>query len=193
MSIPRPPIRDSDHSGPQRGEIRAGVLALLLAWGLMLAGCGGGDADSPAAASSLGTWAATYCGIAESLRTGVSAIPPVQALPFDERKQKGLDNGPVVLGAIDRALAGFDQLQVPPAARSYQEANADEARSFRKIYADSYSKLANAHSAQDIEALNADTNIALQKAREQYASRTQNVPADVNAALRGVSKCGLVS
>lgn len=178
------------------------TLALLLAT-IALTACGDGadtpttEAEPTASASpsapSVAVWAANVCALAETLsQTAASDGVDASTLTLEERKARSERIDAVWMPALSAFHDALSAVAVPAEVVDYHAALLAEADGARVAMQEAQSRIANATSVVEIEAANAEMGIASAALGENVRAAALALPAEAQAALRSVTRCGAI-
>ena len=168
------------------------MMLLPILASLALLACGGDDTSDD---GSLALWAAKICSVAEKMASmeDVGGDVDPTSLSVDARKDRSVGLSEVLVSILDEVLASAEAIEPPGAVRSYQMALIEQARALRDAVLSGDAKIANAESHEEIEAVNAETNIVLERTERDVSDAAENLPDEATAALRGVRNCGNIT
>ena len=166
------------------------VLAAGVPLGLLLAACGGGSSLSDA------EWAAAMCRISEDLEVIVSVLDEGAhgtSLPLDERIDRAEGLWHLLAVTSEGASAELDDISPPGGARGYHEALATHLSDVGEVFRDVEAGIEDARTLEDIEALSAQTNLAVERTKSVMRAAGEDLGDHATAALRGIRNCGPIT
>lgn len=156
---------------------------------LLLMACGGGEGGG---GSSIAQWAAQTCAAAERLADAEDVgggVDPT-TLTLEERQQRAAGIGDELTTIFDEVGSALKAIDPPASVENYHEALIGQAEALSEAVTAQTDAIGKADSSEDIEAANAELNIALERTEADIAEAAEDMPREAVAALRGVNNCG---
>ena len=164
-------------------RMMAFVLPLLL-----LMACGGGEGGG---GLSIAQWAAQTCAAIERLADieDVGGGVDATTLTLEERKQRSAGIGDELTTIFDEVGSALQAIDPPASVENFHKALIAQAEALSETVTAQIDTIGEAESPEDIEASNAELNIALERTAADIAEAAEDLPDEAMSALRGVNNC----
>ena len=169
------------------------LVSVLLA--LALAACGGGDGDDGENddQQTVARWAAQVCSAAQSYADGFAELDDgidAPSLTVDARRERAMERASSFLRLFDNTAVELRAIVPGAGTDDYHDALVLQFEALHEELSGQLEPTANATTHEEIEELNARLGIVLAETDEEIEEAAGDLPDDVRAALRSVTRCG---